>query len=177
MKKHFISILVLALLVCSCSKDDAVKPDDEAVYKNGVTEKIITFKQSSGTIEVIPCEDCATGWQLRTPGSGIATHLGNFTLLNTVCIEITSFEPFEFIPVGDWLGFITAANGHELHTQMVNGPYFPEGPEGPEYYDYSVLDGTGRFADVTGGDWVIYGSTDVVNFTWDVQGGGPIYFE
>jgi hypothetical protein len=177
MKKQLLTILVLVAIAFSCSKDEAVAPDDEAVYKKGVTEKIITFKQSSGTIEVIPCEVCETGYQLRTPGSGIATHLGNFTVLNEVCIDIISFDPFEFVQEGDWLGYITAANGDELHTKMINGPYFPEGLEGPAYYDYIVLGGTGRFADVTGGDWVIYGTADLVNMTWELKGGGPIYFE
>lgn len=172
MKKHFISILILALLVCSCSKDDAVKPGDEAVYKKGVTEKIITFKQSSGIMEVIPCEDCTTGFQLYISGSGIATHLGNFTVINTVCFDLVTGAP-----VGEHLGFIYAANGDELHTEMVNGPYFPEGLDGPAYYDYQVLEGTGRFADVTGGDWVMHGTADLVNMTWELQGGGPIYFE
>ncbi len=178
MKKQLLTILVLVAVAFGCSKDEAVSPDDEAVYKKGVTEKIITFKQSSGTLEVIfDCPECETGYQLRTPGSGIATHLGNFTVLNTVCIDIISFEPFEFVPVGDWLGFIYAANGDELHTQMVNGPYINEDNPGFIYYDYEVLGGTGRFEDVTGGYLVTYGTADFVNLTWELQGSGPIYFE
>lgn len=172
MKKQLLYISALLVLAFGCSKDDAVTPDDEAAYKNGVTEKIITFKQSSGIMEVIPCADCATGYQLYISGSGNATHLGNFTVINTVCFDVATFEA-----VGDHLGFIYAANGDELHTKIVYGPYFPEGPDGPLYYDYEVLMGTGRFADVTGGDWVMYGTVDLMNMTWELQGGGPIYFE
>ena len=172
MKKQLLTILVLAAVAFSCSKDDAVAPGDEAVYKKGVTQKIITFKQSSGIMEVIPCADCATGYQLYLSGDGVATHLGKFTVINTVCFDVGNSEP-----VGEHLGFIYAANGDELHTEMVNGPYFPQGPDGPAYYDYQVLEGTGRFADVTGGDWVMYGTADLVNMTWELEGGGPIYFD
>ena len=172
MKKYMFSILAILVLFAGCSKDDAVVPDDEATYKNGVTQKIVTFNKSSGIMEVIPCTDCATGYQLYISGSGNATHLGNFTVINTVCFDLATFET-----VGDHLGFIFAANGDEIHTQMVNGPYFPEGPDGPAYYDYTVLEGAGRFADVTGGDWVMYGMADLANMTWELQGGGPIYFE
>lgn len=172
MKKHLLYIFALLLLAFGCSEEEAVVPDDEAVYKNGMKEKIITFKQSSGTMEVIPCSDCPTGFQFYISGTGIATHLGNFTVVNTVC-----FDPVTGEFSGDWLGFITAANGDQLHTQMVYGPYFPEGPEGPTYYDYDVQEGTGRFEDVTGGNFITYGYADWDNMTWTLQGGGPIYFE
>jgi hypothetical protein len=172
MRKHFLSILAIVFLAFACSEDYNVVPDLDPDFKNGVKEKIITFKQSSGIMEVIPCEDCATGFQLYISGSGIATHLGNFTVINTVCFDLSTFET-----VGEHLGFIYAANGDEIHTEMINGPYFPEGPDGPAYYDYQVLEGTGRFADVTGGDWIMIGTADLANFTWELQGGGPIYFE
>ncbi len=172
MKKQLLFISALLVLAFSCSKDEAVAPGDEATFKNGVTEKIITFKQSSGIMEVIPCPDCPTGFQFYTSGTGIATHMGNITVENKVCID-----PTTGMFLGDYLGFLHAANGDELHTQMVNGPYYPEGPEGPAYFDYDVLGGTGRFKEVTGGNFIMYGYIDWVNWTWELQGGGPIYFE
>lgn len=173
MKKHILFLLAFVVLAVGCTKDDFISPSeapsDDAQLKSTMHVKTIKTIKASGTISITgPCTP--PYMQVYIEGEGNASHLGHFTVTNTVCLNLTTFEQD-----GDWLGFITAANGDQLFTKMVNGPYFPAGSTVP-YYDYEVLGGTGRFEEVTGGMLVNWGITDMATGTWELEGLGTIIF-
>lgn len=101
-------------------------------------------------------------FQTRIVGEGEATHIGHFSVLNT-------YDSDAYMnPVGGpWLGFITAANGDEIHTQMVG---VLEG----EVYHYIIIGGTGRFMGATG---ELFMSGEIYpDLTWYLEGEGTITY-
>lgn len=174
MKKHIFFFLALLILSFGCSKDDLVTVPGEAPYKAGNGEKNIKFVKSSGTLEYGYYDDYTMYYDIN--GGGNATFIGKFTVVNHGVVDITDYIPGDPMNIISWEGIITAANGDQIFTEMVYGPYFPEGPE-VAYYNYEVTGGNGRFEGATGGDLVMYGSTDQVNGTWELKGEGTIYFE
>ena len=172
MKKQILLLLSLALIVFGCSKDELVTPDDQATYKNGVASKTIKFNKSTGTGEF------SIEYPLLTAsiqGSGNASQLGFFTVQN---FGQRNMETGEYI---DWYGVLTAANGDKIFTQCVLG--WTE--DGIEYTQYNVLFGTGRFASLTGGEMLLYGTVELIpdpvdpysgTLAWDLEGEGTLLY-
>jgi hypothetical protein len=146
---------------------DAKKPNGKAVTKT------IIFHNSSGYGSVIvnpeECGDFSPPLQLIIDGGGTATHLGLYTVINKVCIDIDG----NFLsPV---LGFMTAANGDEIHSIMGN-PY-PDMDNPPNvYFPYTIIGGTGRF-DGASGHIDMYGIAKLEPpFDWHLTGIGEITY-
>jgi hypothetical protein len=132
-----------------------------------LTNTLKTIK-SSGSFEVLyPSNECGDYIQLHIFGSGNCSHLGKFTVENFVCFY---FYEGMIVPVGDWLGYITAANGKdEIHTQLI----YSWVENGQEYYLYDIIDGEGKFEDASG-YLEMYGITDFINSSWYLEGEGII---
>jgi len=170
MKKKSLFLLSLALIAFSCSKDSMVTPGEDAPYKQGVTEKTIKFMNSSGTMQFVP-DFTEMLIYITVEGTGNASHLGNFTVVNNAAQDMLTGE------VLYWNGILTAANGDQLFTHMVE--MWMEGDV--EYAKYHVLSGNGRFKDVYDGEFILYGYSEMDPETmtgiWELKGEGPIYFE
>ena len=177
MKKSIIFLFAFCIVAFACSKDESILQEDlsdSALLKSKVKTKTIKFHRASGTMEMIYDEanPCYPLLQLKITGGGNASHLGLFTVENKVCFYMVEGN---FISVGQWEGKLTAANGDQLNTEMVKGPYFMNN-DGLAYYDYEVHSGTGRFETVTGGTLVMWGITDMDTMTWKLEGEGTIEF-
>lgn len=152
---------LLAPLTIDVSKSDFKSSN----AKTGT--RTIKFQRSSGHFDfVYPSTECSPYIQVLIVGTGNATFLGNFDVINKYC-----FDGVE--PVGPIYGFLTAANGDEIHTQMIGATEVPA----PEIsnFDYIILGGTGRFEDASGFIHM-YGTIDRVNFIFNLEGEGKISF-
>lgn len=134
--------------------------------------KSIEFKRSTGTFSVVPnmgfCDDIPAPLQMVVEGSGIATHLGLFKVLNLACMDIYG----NFLsPVS---GFITAACGSEIHTMM--GVPYPDLDNPPNlYYPYTIIGGTEKYKGASG-YFLMYGYTDPATGKWSFTGKGEITY-
>lgn len=145
---------------------DLSKNDFKSSKAMAVT-RTIKFQRSSGYFDfVYPSTECSPYVQVLIVGTGNATFLGNFDVINKYC-----FDGEE--PVGPIYGFLTAANSDEIHTQMIGATEVPA----PEIsnFEYIILGGTGRFEGASG--YIhMYGTIDRVNFIFNLEGEGEITF-
>ncbi|MCY1722320.1 hypothetical protein OU798_18345 [Prolixibacteraceae bacterium Z1-6] len=167
--KNFCIFLVLLFGVFAC--DVPFEEEHEMDLKSGtMVERTIKFQRASGTMEVIWNPDACseTELQMVIAGGGNATFLGNFTVLNTLCIN----EQGD--PVSPILGELTAANGDMLYSIVTTPPWEENGMV---YYRYDIRSElcTGRFEGATG-FIIMYGDIDHVAMTWDLKGIGRIMF-
>lgn len=145
---------------------DLSKKDFKSSKAKAVT-RTIKFQRSSGYFDfVYPSTECSPYVQVLIVGTGNATFLGNFEIINKYCFDGE-------VPVGPIYGFLTAANGDEIYTQMIGATEVPA-PEISDF-DYIILGGTGRFADASGFIHM-YGTIDRVNFIFNLEGEGEITF-
>lgn len=150
---------------------DEFLPADLKCNGKPVTKTLI-IHDASGTMGVTIneeyCSDYTPSLQFFVEGEGHATHLGLFSVLNLACVDIYS----NFLtPV---YGFLTAANGDEVHTQM--GFPYPDVNNPPNmYYPYTIIGGTGRFDGATG-NILMYGIVDYNFGTWEFTGEGEITY-
>ena len=195
MKTQILLWLGLVILVLSCSNDNlseeiskkemtnlqekalstpltndvfTVDQKDNWKSSNGkAVTRTIKFHRSSGIFDfVAPSTECSPFIQVLIVGDGNATFLGNFKIINKYCFDGEQ-------PVGPIYGFLTAANGDEIFTQMIGAVEVPS----PEIsnFDYIILGGTGRFEDATG-FIQMYGTIDRINFVFNLEGEGEITF-
>ena len=175
-----LKFLVLALVVflAGCQEDDLFdnsSPSGDLKNTGGIKSKApsapvtmtIKFIKSSGTIAIVyPSDDCPDNMKFLVQGDGVASHLGRFTVENRACMSLSG----DFIsPI---TGTLTASNGDQIFTMVVNN-YI--GTDGLEYYEYNVLGGNGRFEGVTG-NIIMYGEIDMVNMIWSLAGEGTITY-
>ncbi|WP_228850324.1 hypothetical protein [Aegicerativicinus sediminis] len=193
MKKHILLLVGLFILNYGCSTGDIIEENNEItgleekallthlaidmsngdlnVFKksssaNAVT-RTIKFQRSSGYFDfVYPSTDCSPYLQVLIVGNGNATFLGNFEVINKYCFDGEN-------PVGPIYGFLKAANGDEIFTQMIGATELPA----PEIsnFEYIILGGTGRFEGATGSVHM-YGIIDRINFLFNLEGEGEITF-
>ena len=135
----------------------------------------LKMNNTSGSMEIqFPGNtenDCGGDlFRLYTSGSGNCTHLGLFGVTNEVCVY---FDGPNIVPVSDWLGYMTAANGDMINTQMI----YSYEMDGLSYYIYDILGGDGRF-DGASGYIETYGSSELdpvqLIGTWELGGEGTI---
>ena len=153
-----------------------------------VSEGYIAPKQMTKTMKTIkasgpfamflpghPSNDCDEGiCQVYVSGSGNTSHLGKFTVENFGCYDVFGGTG----QVGEWLGYITAANGDMIHTELI----YSWEADGYDWYLYDILGGTGRFEGASG--YIEnYGNTDYFNpdnpfegGEWDLEGEGIIVY-
>lgn len=178
----FISILTLTLV--GCSNDGIINGDlneqnTELKLENYVftglapatmesnhdkATKVIKFFEAEGPFEFdYTVVGCSPAPFLTVSGSGNATHLGLYTIINQGCYDGSSLI----------LGTITAANNDEIQTYIESA--YQDVNSGIWYYHYVIYNGTGRFEGATG-DINMYGTLDFVNFVWNLQGEGTITY-
>ena len=146
MRNLFFILAGAMFLFVSCQSDDlpiyeASKPD-----KATKVEKEMIFRSYSGVIVV---DDPSPGDFLQT-GSGIASHIGRYTFVNT-----SKVSPPEDFPVF-FEGTITAANGDQIYYDSpvivcdvaIPAPNFCPGQNAT--FTYTIKGGTGRFEGATG---------------------------
>lgn len=152
------------------------------------TEGYIADKQLTKTMKTIkasgpfalfppghPSNDCDEGiCQVYVSGSGNTSHLGKFTVENFGCFDVFGGTG----QVGEWLGYITAANGDMILTELI----YSWEADGYDWYLYDILGGTGRF-DGASGYIENYGNTDYYNPAnpfeggwWNLEGEGIIVY-
>ena len=172
MKNYSLILIGVLLFAFSCTKE-SVSPDldsgDDVLKKADVAKKVtktLKFHESSGILlyfadPPVPCEVCDIceyGSMLLVQGTGHATHLGAFTVINYLCYEDPTTTR----------GLITAANGDQIHTMVT-------GPPVNGVYNYAILGGTGRFEGATG--YIdMWGDIDIITETFDLEGLGEITY-
>ena len=176
---------ILAIILAGCTTEETIQDNMQkeivqniitdyhylgetpttTLRKNGVAvEKTIKFRKGEGTFNFdFTNNECNGAPYLTISGSGNASHIGNFNVINFGC-----YDGFSVI-----LGVITAANGDEIHT-YINAAY-QDLETGLWHYHYVVYNGTGRFTDAFG-DIYMYGTLDFENFVWSLQGEGTITY-
>ena len=140
---------------------------------NAVNKRIV-FYPSSGTFSVVPnpgyCPDSNPPLQMVIEGGGNATHIGKYTVENLACVDMNGNI------ISRVLGFISAANGDVIYTEM--GAPYPDLDNPPNlYYPYTILGGSagGRFDGATG-SITMYGTVDYSTGTWMLSGEGEITY-
>ena len=146
MRKATTALFVVLMFVFSCTKE-SVTPDldsgDNVLKKAPAAEKVtktLKFHESSGILlyyadPLVPCvicDNCISYAQLLVQGTGHATHLGAFTVINYMCYD-------------DYItrGILTAANGDQVWTEL-------EGDPVDGVFHYIIKGGTGRFEGASG---------------------------
>lgn len=142
------------------------------VEKSGkLKTKTIKFHESSGIMGIIPnpgeCEPYGGLYQVVIEGTGHATHLGLFEVINTYCVGL------EGNPISPIYGIMTAANGDQLFSQMTSS--WIDETTGVMYYGYNIYNGNGRFEGATG-NTLMWGTVDYANNTWYLEGEGNITY-
>ena len=188
MKTKLFSIALIgmfAFYLTNCSTDETVQDElQENIVKNTLTDynflgqplnsrseikgvkvkKAIKFQRSQGSFEFnYTVDGCSPYPYLTINGTGIASHIGNFSVVNYGCYDGLSVI----------FGIITAANGDEIHT-YINSAY-QDLNSGLWYYHYKIYNGTGRF-DGAFGDIYMDGILDFESFEWSLQGEGTITY-
>jgi hypothetical protein len=142
-------------------------PENQSYLKGATVTKTIKFQETSGVME-FSMGDCAPDYNVRLTGYGRASLMGKYHVLNTFCSDGIN-------PTSPILGFLTAANGDEIHTMVTDAGYNEQGEL--IYYIYTVLGGTGRFEHIVSGEMKITGSMDFENLTWTCEGEGTLVFQ
>jgi hypothetical protein len=108
--------------------------------------KPVPFKGSIQTVEIIDLSGLPTTITSDAIGTGIATHLGQFTASWFVVIDVTN------VPiVGIGVGVYTAANGDSFFVDTVGEGSPTDDPDVISILDMlTITGGTGRFAGATG---------------------------
>jgi len=100
----------------------------------------VPFKgQSSGVVTTVGFDPSTMIASTRVEGEGNATHLGHFTVVGGVALDVITG-----IPLGTWT--LTAANGDMLFLKM--GGHGIDATHG--FGAFTVVGGTGRFLGATG---------------------------
>lgn len=146
-------------------------PETQSHLKSATVTKTIKFWDASGIMEFSENGDCGVDYySVRLIGEGRSSLMGKYQVLNTFCFDGTN-------PVGDVFGFLTAANGDEIHTQIIGAGEAVDNDSYESYYIYNVLGGTGRFEHIIEGEMIIYVNNDFVNFTSNFAGEGTLVFQ
>lgn len=188
----FFSLFSICMIAaCDVNRAD-VQPQDSILGPQAITSGVnedgllskpfkATFFTETKADEVgINPEECPTppfNFFNVQVGSGEATHLGQFTVRITFCVDITDFSDDgtltgdESAPYNNGIGTFIAANGDELHF-TISGVIVPT--DNPNY-DFEFQDpfdltgGTGRFEGATGGgltDSFHDQSTQITDHKW-----------
>jgi len=144
-------------------------PETQSALKSATVTKTIKFWDASGIME-ISLGDCTPNYNVRLIGEGRSSLMGKYKVLNTFCFDGEN-------PVGDVFGYITAANGDEIHTMIIEAGEAVDNDIYESYYIYDVLGGTGRFEHLVSGRMIIYVNNDFENYTSNFAGEGTLEFQ
>lgn len=167
---------VAAMLACDTGSDP-LGVDPSAAQLSQVSEHVVAMAMhtlpvkevSSGTSEIIGWCDPAAGIVLvSAPGSGTATHIGQFRIEHTVCLNLATGE------MTDGEATVTAANGDELDMTF-HGPPVPALTPPTWQLSFVVTGGTGRFVQAEGAlELRMVKPTDT---TWETTGVGWLRYD
>ena len=174
--KLFNALLILALVFTfSCNDESSISENvipDEMMAASGHS-KTIKFREASGIMEYFKnagyCKDFGGGTLVMITGTGKASSLGNFSVVNTVC------QDKDGNAISPLYGTLTMKNGSEINTILTGIAPDPDDPSINHYY-YTVLGGSGRFDKLTGGSITMFGVVDYVNNVWNLEGEGILEF-
>lgn len=144
-------------------------PENPSYLKGATLTKTIKFQETSGIME-FSLGDCAPYFNVRLTGEGQASLMGRYSILNTFCSDGVG-------PVSLIYGFLTAANGDEIHTMVIEAGVAEDNELYESYYIYTVLGGTGRFENIVSGEMLIYANADFGTLTWNCVGEGTLVFQ
>lgn len=160
--------VILMKAIESFKNYKSTKQSSTTAYKsdnaNRVTKEMV-IKYSRGNIDVVVNPDaCGANnppLQFVLNGGGIASLIGQYTVLNIACIGPDGLED----PL---LGFITAANGDEIYTELFQ-TIPDDDKEDFATLDYDIIGGSGRFEGATGklyiyGEIVLSGPYEAVGW-------------
>ncbi len=158
-----------AITIAPLTADNLVVPAMTGHLKKATPTRPMKFLNSSGSFEIrMNDEACSeTGLQAYVWGSGNATFLGAFDVVNLYCVDMMGN------PASPIQGFLTAANGDQMFTQVIDA--WIDMDTGENFLVYMIIGGTGRFQNASG-EWLIHGWIDYENSTWDLTGEGEIAF-
>ena len=164
MKIRNILMLTCLILAVSCEQDpltlDQIAQeaaiDSEEMVARGVTKKL-KIKRASGTMTQVDLKPCDNILDPFVEGTGIASHLGKFSIENYMCLD------GEKVRIR---GVMTAANGDKIFTYVSAPPWVQDGLT---YYQYTIYGGSGRFQGITG-EIVVYGTFGPTS--WSLSGEG-----
>lgn len=144
-------------------------PNNQNYLKGATVTKTIKFLEISGIMEFQE-GDCAPYLNVSLIGEGRSSLMGKYSLLNTFCSDGVD-------PVTPIFGFLTAANGDEIHTMVTEAGIAEENDVYDLYYIYTVLGGTGRFEHIVSGEMIIYSNVDWGALSWICEGEGTLVFQ
>ncbi len=170
MKIRVFLLAALFVLAIRCNKENVTPTNEKdntfsTIEKAGkAVTKTIKFFEVSGTFEFDnTIEGCAPAPYLTLEGEGNASHIGHYTVINFGCYDGMSVMN----------GKITAANGDEIHTYVESA--WQDLETEIWYYHYIIYGGTGRF-DGAYGEVDLFGTIDMANFVWTMEGEGTITY-
>jgi hypothetical protein len=150
---------------------DGDLPEHQSNLKSATVTKTIKFQETSGIMVFDPDGDCGGDLvNVKLSGVGRSSLMGKYHVLNTFCSEGVD-------PVNPIFGFLTAANGDEIHTMVIKAGVAEDNDNYESYYIYKVLDGTGRFEHIVSGEMLIYVNADFGTLTWTCEGEGTLEFQ
>jgi len=144
-------------------------PENQSYLKATTVSKTIKFLEISGIMKFQE-GDCAPYLNVSLIGEGRSSLMGKYSLLNTFCSDGVD-------PVTPIYGFLTAANGDEIHTMVIEAGVAEENEVYDLYYIYTVLGGTGRFEHIVSGEMIIYSNVDWGALSWVCEGAGTLVFQ
>ena len=144
-------------------------PENQNNLKSAMVSKTIKFQEVSGIFEFQE-GDCAPYLNARLIGEGQSSLMGHYRVLNTFCTDGVN-------PVTPINGFLTAANGDEIHTMVIEAGPTVDNDKYESYYIYTVLEGTGRFENIVSGEMVLYVNASFETLTWTCEGEGTLVFQ
>lgn len=145
-------------------------PVNQDMLKSATVAKTIKFWEISGPMEFQANGDCAPYYNVRLTGVGQSSLMGQYNVLDVFCSDGVG-------AVGPIYGFLTAANGDEIHTMVTGAGPAEDNDKYEAYYTYMVLDGTGRFENIVSGEMIIYVNADFGSMTWNGEGEGTLIFQ
>ncbi len=144
--RAILSPALLALALSACSADSTGGPSATAAFaRDGQTDPTTVVLSIDGTLETTESGMPQPGTPIvvRTlNGTGIATHLGRFTLSGTFTLNLAT-------ATGAGTSVYTAANGDQLYVS-VTGSAVVGGGFAVVTESVTVTGGTGRFENATG---------------------------
>ena len=167
---------VAALLACD-TVSDPLGVDPSAAQLSQVSKHVVAMvmhtlplkEVSSGTSEIIGWCDAAAGIVLvSAPGRGTATHIGQFHIEHTLCLNLATGE------VTDGQATVTAANGDELNATF-HGPPVPGLTPPTWQLSFVVTGGTGRFVQAEGA--LELRLVKPTESTWETTGAGWLRYD
>lgn len=162
-------VMFLFIFGCNDPLQEIYEPEPE-LKKGKMVERTIKFQKATGIMQIVEeVESCTPDkLQMVISGGGNASHIGNFSVTNWICIDAL------LNPASAITGEIIAANGDKICTMVTKAPWVDE--KGINYY-YSVRTElcTGRFKDATG-YIIMWGIIDYGTMTFDLKGEGKIKY-